>query len=298
VRDVAPGDDVTYCQYVMAPFDHDVDVLDVGGYQSDFGHHAVAFTYTPAAGEQPGSNLPCMGTEFNMDPNATATATGSQGSFLGAVGGAGTDGKSATALPDGVAFRLNAGQGVMLNVHYLNTGDQVIDGDAVVDLKFADTDPTRKIAAMFININMGFQLPPNGPTTSTIDCVAQSDVQFIMMTNHMHEYGTSVTTEVRLAGATTFDIVHEDPVWTYDMQFNPNYSRFAVDTPFVLHTGDTLRTTCNWDNTTTNALQFPREMCLGVGFALTTGSNPTVPVCANGHWYDYTSQAAPAQPAG
>lgn len=284
VHDVGPGEDVTYCQYVMPPFDHDVDVVAVGGYQSAFGHHAVAFTYTPQDGEQPGSNLPCMGTEFSSGADAGGASTGSAGSFLGAVGGADTGGKSATALPDGVAFRLKQGQGVMLNVHYLNTGFETIDGNAVVDLKFADVDPARKIAAMFINLNTGFDLPAESLTTSTVDCVAQSDVQIIMMANHMHEFGTTVSTSVERAGTSSFETLHEDPTWTYDMQFNPVYSRWPADSPLVIHAGDTVRTTCNWNNTTTSSMSFPREMCLGVGFALTTGANPTVPVCFNGTW--------------
>src|SRR5689334_21803785 len=43
IENIGPGDDITYCQYVMAPTDHDVDILSVGGYQSKFGHHVVAF---------------------------------------------------------------------------------------------------------------------------------------------------------------------------------------------------------------------------------------------------------------
>jgi hypothetical protein len=268
----------------MPPLDHDVDVIDVQGYQSETGHHAVAFTYTPASGEEPGSNLPCMGTEFNSGADAGAASNGSQGSFLGAAGA--PDGtKSAGSLPPGVAFRMNKGQGVMLNVHYLNTTDQTVDGNAVVDLKFADVDPTRKIAALFVNLNTVFNLSPSSPATSTVDCVAQSDVQIIMLTNHMHEYGTHVSTELQRAGADGFETLHEDPTWTYDMQFNPEYTRWPVETPLVIHAGDTLRTTCNWNNTTSGALVFPREMCLGVGFALTSGDHPAAPACANGTWF-------------
>src|SRR5690348_692433 len=35
VKDIQPGDDVTFCEYAMAPLDHDADVLDVAGMQSD-----------------------------------------------------------------------------------------------------------------------------------------------------------------------------------------------------------------------------------------------------------------------
>jgi hypothetical protein len=292
VKDVPPGGDLTYCQYIMAPLDHDVDVLEVSGYQSPFGHHAVALTYVPAAGEEPGSNFPCMGTEFSAGAatdGGTADAGSkvggglSVGAFLGAVAGAG-GGRSSTSLPEGVAFRFKQGQGIMLNVHYLNTGDVAIDGNAVVDLKFADPDPTRTIASMFLNLNFGFSVAPTVQTTSTIDCVAQSDVKIIMMANHMHEYGTSAITEVHPAGGGAVQQLHDDPTWAFDMQFNPVFTHWGVAAPFTIRSGDTIRTTCNWDNPTATTMTFPREMCLGVGFALATGDNPTVPICMNGTW--------------
>jgi hypothetical protein len=286
VHDVAPGDDVSYCQYVMEPLDHDVDVLSVFGYQSSFGHHAAAFVYSPSPGEKPGSNFPCMGAEFTAAPSDGGTSLGNvsaMGPFLGALGGA--DGRTAgTALPDGVGVRLTKGSGIMLNIHFLNTGTETIDGDAVVDVKLADPDPNRKLAAMFVNGNMGFTLPAAQATTSSIDCVAQSDLQLIMMTNHMHEYGTSAITQVQRAGGGATEVLHEDPVWTSDMQSNAVYSRWPIETPFQLHTGDTVRTTCSWNNSTPADLSFPREMCVGVAFALVTGDHPTAPICIDGNW--------------
>lgn len=284
VHDVKPGDDVTYCQYVMAPFDHDVDVLSVEGAQSKYGHHAVAFTYTPAPGEEPGSNIQCMGTEFSAGSGMAAPSGSalSAGGFLGAVGG--DAGKPTSFLPEGVAFRLKQGQGVLLNVHYLNTGSDTVDGNAVVDLKLADVDPTRKIASLFINFNGGFDLPPSTPTTSTVDCVAKSDVQIIGFSNHMHEFGTTASSQVLRADTGSVEELHDDPTWTYDMQFNPAFSNWSLDAPFVMHAGDTFRTSCTWNNTTANSMTFPREMCVGVGFALATGDNPTVPMCLNGTW--------------
>ncbi|HEX7672273.1 MAG TPA: hypothetical protein VF395_21905 [Polyangiaceae bacterium] len=285
VKDVPPGGDVTYCQYVMPPLDHDVDVLAVSGYQSKFGHHAAAFVYTPQAGEEPGSNFPCMGTEFSSGGPDGGSSGGSlsMGTYLGAVAGADT-GSPPAAMPEGVAFRLNKGNGVMLNVHYLNVGDKTIDGNAVVDLKLADTDPSRKIAAMFINLDTGFDLTAATESTSSVDCVAQTDLQLIMMSNHMHEFGTSALSEVRPAAGGPSEELHRDTTWSFDMQFNPVFSKWDTEAPFLVHAGDTVRTTCNWDNTTAASMKFPREMCVGVAFALTTGDHPTVPMCANGQW--------------
>jgi hypothetical protein len=287
VPTVAPGDDVTYCQYVMAPLDHDVDVLDVMGYEGKGGHHAIAFTYKPDAGEEPGLSFPCMGSEFNVaagDQTAAAQAAAkTSGTFLGGV--TGQNGDKSVQLPPGVAYRLNKGNGVMLNVHFINTGTERLPGDAVVDIKMVDVDPNRTIAALFTNVNMGFEVPPSAPGTSTIDCVAKSDLHIFMMSNHMHDYGTSATTEVVRADGTVEEL-HKDAKWTTDMQFNAVYSNWPIDAPFLLKAGDTVRTTCNWNNPTATSLQFPREMCVGVGFTLTTGDNPSAPMCISGQWIE------------
>jgi hypothetical protein len=291
VANIPPGGDVTFCQYVMAPFDHDVDVLDVKGVQSKFGHHAAAFTFTDNGTQTLGSSLQCMGTEFTAgavgtdSPSAPsgASALASMGAYLGGVGGDTTTAKT-TALPAGVAFRLKKGSGIMLNVHYLNTGEQTIDGNSVIDMKFADADPSRTIASMFVNLNAGFSLSPDAQTSSTIDCVAQGDLNIIMMSNHMHEFGTSAKTELLPAGSTTPQVMHEDTTWTFDMQFNPAYSQWDVAAPLTIHAGDTIRTTCNWDNTTADTMTFPREMCLGVGFAIAPSGTASVPMCVQGSW--------------
>lgn len=281
VHDISPGADVTFCQYVMAPVDEDTDVLDVRGYQSKFGHHAVAFSTTSTA--PLGSSMQCMGEGMDMGTtsNGGGAALASMGTFLGGVGG---EAGGAAALPANVAFRLGKGSGIMLNVHYINTGERVVDGNAVLDFKFAAPDPNRKIAAMFLNLDFGFSLPPGTETDSTIECTAKSDLSLIMMSNHMHEYGISASTDVT-RGSGVVEGLHDDPTWNYDMQFNPVYSRWTPEAPFVIHAGDVIRTRCSWMNDTAKTLTFPREMCIGVGFALANGENPAVPVCLNGTWF-------------
>jgi hypothetical protein len=287
VTDIKPGDDITKCQYIMAPVDHDMDVLDIRGAQSKYGHHAVMFSYTPAADQVVGAELPCMmgSTEFtSSDPLAGASAGGGTlgGTFLGAVSTAG--GSRAVALPEGVAFRLKQGEGIMLNLHYINTGTEPAVGEAYIDVKLAEVDPNRMIAALFLNMNMSFSLPPGMQTDSSADCVAGSDVNIIMMSNHMHEWGTHATTQVTRADGASVEVLRDDPIWGDDMVNNPPFSTWNADDPFVLHTGDTIRTSCSWNNDTSETLGFPREMCISAGFALASSDVPKAPVCFNGTW--------------
>jgi hypothetical protein len=133
-------------------------------------------------------------------------------------------------------------------------------------------------------VNLGFTLAPSTHSTSHVDCVAGSDINMLMMTNHMHDFGSSATSEVVRAEGSTTEMMHDDPTWTYEMQFNANYSVWSVAEPFVVHKGDTIRTTCNWNNERAEAVTFPREMCVGVGFVLARGDNPHAPACINGQW--------------
>ena len=282
VTDIAPGADVTHCQYVMAPVDHDTDVLDVTGGQSTYGHHAVAFSYVPSDGQEVGAELPCMmgNNEFTSSGMGTNNLTGA-GTFLG---GAGPVAGRVAALPEGVAFRMKKGEGVVLNLHYINTSSAPVSGDAYLDLKLADANPNQLIGALFVSVNGSFSIPPDAEADSNVDCVAQSDVNVIMMSNHMHEYGIHATTQVTRGDTGAVEVLHDDPTWNADMVNNPTFSRWSVDSPFVLHTGDTMKTSCSWNNTTANTLGFPREMCISAGFALASGDTPKAPACFNGTW--------------
>jgi hypothetical protein len=268
VTGIQPGADLTVCQYVQAPLDRDLDILDAQGYQSAYGHHAVAFAST--ADVPAGTTGPCTDKD-NLS-----------GSFLGGIGGEGGGG---VKLPEGVAFRLLKGNAIMLNVHFLNTGSKAVDGQSVVDFKFAEVEPSRKVASLFANGNMSFKVGPNAKAQATAECPIGREIDFILFTNHMHDYGTAATTRLQRGSAVNAELVHEDPVWTYEMQFKANYSQWEASAPLHLVPGDKLITDCEWINDSTEMVTYPREMCFGIGYFLTDGSGPT-PGCFNGKWFE------------
>lgn len=267
IPDIQPGDDIMYCQYVMAPTDRDMDILSVGGVQSEWGHHIVAFATT--ANVPVGTSRLCQGDDNTQ-----------QGAFLGGVGG---EGGTGNVLPPGVAFRLPKGNGIMLNTHFLNAGTVPIQGDGVLDIELAEVDPARKIAGFFVNVNIGFNLPPSQHTIVDNACTIGKDMDFFAFANHMHDFGTSTFTDLTRVGGAV-EMVHDDPIWTYEMQFAAEYTKWGVEAPFRISKGDVLRTHCEWQNSSTDSLQFPREMCIGVGFFLSDGS--PAPTCFNGTWIE------------
>lgn len=266
MKNLAPNTNTSYCQYIQAPSDRDVDVLDVQGHQSFGGHHVVAYA-TPIKADV-GTSRSCT-DEDNL-----------LGGFLGGIGGEAGGGVN---LPPGVAFRLPKGSAIMVNTHFVNNTDKAIDGQSVIDFKFAEPSPDRLVASMFTNGYMGFKVPAKGTLDSTVDCTIARDMQFILFTNHMHEWGAKAKTEVTRADGKV-ELLHEDRIWSPELAFRADYTKWAKDKPLTLFKGDRVRTYCSWDNTTGADLQFPDEMCFGVGFFLSTSSSS--PTCINGSWIE------------
>jgi hypothetical protein len=250
MKDIAPGDNLEYCQWVAGPADVAQDVLEFTGLQSPTGHHAVLYA-TSATQFPVGETHLC--TEEDTLPI----------SFVGALGGEGTS-SSAAKLPDGLYFRLQAGQALMINTHWLNATDEPVDGQAVIDVKLAPASDQRQTADLFANTGVKFKLV-SGTNSFDTSCVLEQDMNFAMVGNHMHTHGTSAYSElIRLDG--TKAMLAEDTTWAYDQQFNPKYTMFSLATPMVAHAGDTVHTHCEWQNTENKALTFPDEMCVGIGF--------------------------------
>jgi hypothetical protein len=281
ITDIMPGADATYCQYLMAPVDYDMDIVDTRGAQSKYGHHVAAFTYSGT--QELGKSFPCgPSTEFNSESSASGAAAAAGGH---ATGMGGWVGSSLVHGPDGAAFRLKKGEGIMLNLHYLNTGDKPIDGDAYLDVKLVETDPTRMMATIFSSVNAQFAVAPHSDQTSSVDCTVQSELQFVMMANHMHEFGVSATTSVVRGGSGTEEVMRDDSSWAAEMQLNPEFAKWPASQPFVVHVGDVIRTRCTWKNTSDQNIMFPREMCISAGFVLApSGTVNAAGSCNNGSW--------------
>src|SRR5262245_34199232 len=109
IKDIQPGDNLEYCQWVAAAADSAQDVLALQGFQSATGHHAVLYTTSE--------------TNFKVGESHLCTVEDMISiAFVGGVGGEGT-GTNATQLPDGLYFRLPPGRALMANTHWLNATD-------------------------------------------------------------------------------------------------------------------------------------------------------------------------------
>jgi hypothetical protein len=266
VRGIMPGQQIFQCQWVAAPVDHDIDILLTGGAQSIGGHHAILYATTEVA--PVGTSRECS--------NGDLTAI----RYLGGIGGEGTG--AAGELPPGVAYRLRKGLALMVNTHYVNASEAAMDGQTVLDVKYAAVDPNRLAASLFTNVDAEhIDIPANDRASLDVNCTMQADIPLFMFGNHMHKFGTSVFTEVTHAGTMTKEPVVQDPMWTQEFEFNPRVAHWSPDAPFSLKKGDTLRTHCEWNNTGSDVVTFPTEMCVGFGFFVGEGDEIN---CISNSW--------------
>jgi Copper type II ascorbate-dependent monooxygenase, C-terminal domain len=264
VDNITPGADIEMCEWVAPVATEDQEVLDVTGLQSTTGHHAVLFATTE--------------TNFKVGESHICTPDDMVSvSFIGAVV---STGAQLTQLPEGLFFRLRKGQALMMNTHWLNATDKTVEGQAVVDVKYGAADPSHTIADIFANNGDTFMIPPGAPTQYDVSCTFPQDMNFAMVTDHMHTAGTSAYTEVLHTDGTS-TMLRQDTSWASDEQFNPIYTMFSLAQPYVVHTGDTIHTHCEWQNQGTSTLLFPDEMCAGQAFYFPGNG---LSACDDGTW--------------
>lgn len=152
------------------------------------------------------------------------------------------------ALPPDVGGELPAAKTtVMVEWHYLNsTGAPLADRSSVsVCTVPAGTRP--KLASTTWIGTENLSLPPGVQTTSSGVCnpgrkgVGTADpIQLLYAAPHMHQYGRHFTIAIQGASGQSTTVI--------DQGFDVG-NQAMVETPFQLQPGDTLKTTCTFQNT-------------------------------------------------
>ena len=275
IDNLAPQDGTLWCQWLTDAAPADINVADVSGYQSKYGHHIALYATTTT--KDVGTSRPCT------------TADMLSIRFLGAIGGEGTAG---VTLPDHVVLQLKKGEAVMANTHFLNLSDAPIQGQGVIDVKYTTPNAQDTVAGFFNNTATTFNVPVGQVGTFDRTCTLNEDMNFFLFTDHMHFWGTTAQTTVDDGDGGNSMTLADDATWQSEEQFNPSWNKWPLTTPALLHAGQVMHTRCTWDNTTSSALEFPTEMCVGVGFFLLPGGAQAQDVyCVDGEW----SVGAPPQ---
>jgi hypothetical protein len=261
VQNIPPGGDVTWCSYVKNPFDREVDVVTSRGFQSKTGHHALLMD-VPGSEDRLGESHPC--TDRDMT-NARFLAGGS-------------DGAAKFKIPEGVAFRVRPQSVLMVQTHWINTTKETMTGQAVFNIGTRVPDGTRQTAQLFAAYTAKVDLAPRAPAHAHTECTMKSDIKFFSIGGHAHEWGRHVSLTVDRGGKR--EVIY-DKDWEVAYQSDPPLNYYDPKAPLELHAGDVLIVDCEYANTTDDAIHFPREMCVGVGFYFPGNADIQ---CGDGRW--------------
>jgi hypothetical protein len=269
--EIPAGGSDQWAQWVGGPLDQDYDILDITGVQSFGGHHALVYAHVDAE--------PAGFTRLWKDEDQITTRL---------MGGLGGEGGANVNLPPGIVFRVKKGSYIVLQTHYLNTLDRQIVGRTVMDVKLSPVDPSRRVASIMSNTSLAINLPPHAQTGMDINCAVQHDLQFLQISNHMHDYGTTTLSEF-IDPQGVKHVIKDDTAWHGDLALNPNFTMYSPAAPLIVPKGSMLHTHCTWNNTTANDIRFPAEMCVFFGFVL----NESDIYCTDGKWSEITNSATP-----
>jgi hypothetical protein len=263
---IQPGSDNEVCAWTDITFEKETDVKMTVGYQTEPpGHHALLF-YTLE--KQP--------------PNTQRLCTDTDMASFRYLTGNGANGEPNTA-PGDLVFRVPAGAQLVVNSHYLNTSDEVVRGQSLINVHFADAGkqytPSGATAILDTTIDV-----PVGKSTFTTSCLIDRQLKYWYLIPHMHRWGEHITVDITRGTGEKENLF--DTVWQEQYTFHPPESRFDPAQPFVFNAGDKVDVKCEWNNTENHSLPFGFEMCVTFGQTVDVESRGSW-ACNGGQWHTF-----------
>jgi hypothetical protein len=260
-ENVQPGMDYEVCTWTDQIVDHDVDVRSLIGFQNEPpGHHIILY-YT-LDHQPPNTQRVC--TDTDMASFRYAAASAGNGTLYEA--------------PGELVFRIPAGAQIVLNHHYLNATDQVLRGQAVLNLNYADPGnytPAGNLAIVDTDIQV-----PQGTSSTDIDCTFDRTFKLWYLIPHMHRWGTHINVDMTRAGQ-TMRLFDQD--WDDEYTFHPPTMRLDPAQAMVVNAGDKMQVHCEWNNDTDRTLSFGFEMCVAFGMTIDEQGYGSL-ACNRGTW--------------
>lgn len=267
---VAAGDEVYKCQWFANPFGQDVDIVEIDGQMSQGSHHFFVFNMDPSTGQTTAAPLeecPAAGLEFfpyiylSQQPNWDVTYP----------------------QPD-MGYPLVAANGLMMNLHFLNTGTEPINAQATVTIHTAKPGVvTTHVGNLFLN-NQSMSVPANTPESAPIWQSASNtpittfDYNILQSWSHMHMYG--LTFEALLSPSTT-------PFYTETNWNAPPVTNYWPN-PIAVPMGTQITWQCQYYNPTGATMTFgdsalTNVMCIYFGqyYPTVSPSTPGYPDIVN-----------------
>ncbi len=255
--EVPSGDEVFNCYRLMTA-ERDMFIQKSRFWQVLGGHHTFLF-YTETPLETDPGVSPCTN---EMDGNVRYASSG-------AADGVGVE------MPPGIALKVPEGAEVWAQSHYINTTSDLMVAQDVAQLELLDETDVVETAGSFAHVDLGFVLPPREETTRTFTCEFDREINIPWIIPHMHEWGKEY--EITIARGSGEVVYQSNGSWSSNLRNEFGISLFEES--LAVGPGDTITTTCTWDNTEDTVLTFPKEMC--VTFFPTYPSDGSLLICTD-----------------
>lgn len=227
-RPVAKGSEETLCHYLKLPSDVDIDVnriqINVGG-----GSHHIHL-YRPYEPLDVPDGFEVCNAAVDFDKWALVIASQLR--------------KTDWELPEGVAFRLRAGEQLLVQTHFVNVGSLETSGEGKVVMNLQDADPgtiTAHAGALFGQDRDVF-VPALSDATQSATCTFPNDLGMIAQTGHYHFRGKRFSTFRWDAGQ------RGETIYNHEGYDDPLFEVYTPAIPFAA--GQGLEWECYWENPT------------------------------------------------
>jgi hypothetical protein len=220
-----------------------MNVQSAKGQQGVGGHHLIVY-YTDQ--KVPVGHHPCTDVEMLGLHQIAADAGNNEG---------------VVALPDGYATKVPEGKQLVVQSHYIRTADGPLTVNDSISLKTIEDKDVKEFANSFVMVDGNFKVPARATATSTTKCAAPQDLDLLIMTGHMHEWGSHYKLERIDETGKSLETLY-DADWEPLFVAHPPIKTYDPKTPLHFAKGTLLRQTCTWKNTEDTEKAFPREMCV------------------------------------
>ena len=245
---VAPGAEVYKCQQFGNPFGKNVDLIYYEGTMSKGSHHFFLFNMdatTLRTQAAPIGDCPGGGVEFHPFPYLSQQPKWNVG------------------YPEpGMGYPMVSTNGLMMNVHYLNSGSTPITAQASIKITVAAPGTvTTHVGSIFLN-NTFFSVPANTPMSSPVaesksNAPLSTDYSIFTSWSHMHQ------TSLKFTASANGSVFYTETNW--------DTPQVVPHAPYLQMKGGTSITwNCDYYNNTSTALNFGDSaikavMCIYIG---------------------------------
>lgn len=196
-----------------------------------------------------------------VSANVTGSLIGENARMLGAWATGGCN----VQLPGDVGLELPDTGNLVVQWHHLNETGSAQDDSSVFTVCTVPATERPQLAGLTILGTENINAPP-GSSEFGSACVNDSDtpVTLLSLDPHMHSMGSRITTVVE-RGSGAAESVLDEP-----FQFDDRDS-YLLSPPVVIEPGESIRTTCTFDNPTSDNVSFGQsavqEMCFQFAIA-------------------------------